>query len=97
MTGDFEAVVQLAVRQLNGVLGTLHQNGLTSTSALKLLHNLHARVGDPRRVPPDLTGFGDWANEVAAVERRRRLYPSITRACAVCSAARVYRCSNGSR
>jgi peroxiredoxin len=66
MTGDFEAVVQLAVRQLNGVLGTLHQNGLTSTTALKLLHNVHTRVGDSRRVPPDLGGFGDWANDFAA-------------------------------
>jgi hypothetical protein len=43
MTGDFEAVIQLAVRQLNGVLGTLHQNGLTSTTAVKLLHNSRAR------------------------------------------------------
>ena len=26
LTGDYEAVVQIAIRQINGLLGTLHQN-----------------------------------------------------------------------
>ena len=29
LTGDFEAVVQVSIRQLNGLLATLHQNGAT--------------------------------------------------------------------
>src|SRR5215203_5165762 len=62
LTGDFEAVVQLAVSQLNGLLGTLHQNGLTATTALKLLHNARTRIGDGPRTP-DLGAFGDWVNE----------------------------------
>ena len=28
LTGDYEAVVQIAIRQINGLLGTLHQNGV---------------------------------------------------------------------
>jgi hypothetical protein len=27
LTGDYEAVLQVAIRQINGLLGTLHQNG----------------------------------------------------------------------
>jgi hypothetical protein len=26
LTGDYEAVLEVAIRQINGVLGTLHQN-----------------------------------------------------------------------
>ena len=26
LTGDYEAVVQIAIRQINGLLGTMHQN-----------------------------------------------------------------------
>ncbi len=79
LTGDFDAVVQIAVRQINGLLAALHQNGArersdripraqqaqqvrgaVETAALKLLHSVSLRVGDPRRRPPDLAGFGDW-------------------------------------
>ena len=61
LTGDYEAAVQIATRQINGLLGTLHQNGATpSTAALKLLHSVAMRIGDPRRRPPDVEVFGDW-------------------------------------
>jgi peroxiredoxin len=63
LTGDFEAVVQVAVRQINGLLATLHQNGLDSDPALKLLHSVRARVGDAGRRTPDVAAFGDWALE----------------------------------
>jgi hypothetical protein len=39
LTGDYEAVLQIAIRQINGLLGTLHQNGATQDAALKLLHS----------------------------------------------------------
>jgi len=55
--------VQVAVRQINGLLATLHQNGLGSDPALKLLHSVRARVGDAGRWTPDVAAFGDWVLE----------------------------------
>ena len=59
LTGDYEAVVQIAMRQINGLLGTLHQNA-DEDAPLKLLHSMSARIGDPRRRRPDVGAFGDW-------------------------------------
>jgi peroxiredoxin len=63
LTGDYEAVLQMAIRQINGLLGTLHQNGATQDAALKLLHSTTGRIGDPGRRPPDVSAFGDWLIE----------------------------------
>lgn len=60
LTGDYTAVVQIAMRQLNGLLGTLHQNG-GQDAALKLLHSATTRIGDPPRRHPEVGAFGDWA------------------------------------
>ena len=53
LTGDCEAVVQIATRQLNGLLGALHQNA-DQDAALKLLHSTSARIGDPPRQDPEV-------------------------------------------
>ena len=37
LTGDFEAVVQVSIRQISGMLATLHQAGANRDAALKLL------------------------------------------------------------
>ena len=42
LTGDYEAVLQIAIRQINGLLGTLHQNGATEDAALRLPHSTTA-------------------------------------------------------
>ena len=34
LTGDYEAVLQIAPRQINGVLGTLHQNEASEDAAI---------------------------------------------------------------
>src|SRR6266704_3818648 len=62
LTGAYEAVVQVAVRQINGLLASLHQNGVNDDAPLKLLHSASVRVGDRRPKPGDgLVGdFGDW-------------------------------------
>ncbi|MBA3311479.1 MAG: TlpA family protein disulfide reductase [Nocardioidaceae bacterium] len=60
LTGGYEAVVQVAVRQVDGLLGTLHQRGDVEGAPLKLLHSTSLRVGDPRRGPRDFEAFGDW-------------------------------------
>jgi peroxiredoxin len=62
LTGDFEAALQIAIRQINGILGTLHQNGATQDAALQTPHSTTGRIGDPRRGPPDggVNAFEDW-------------------------------------
>jgi peroxiredoxin len=64
LTGDFDAVVQIAVRQLNGLLATLHQNGAGTDTTLKLLHSVSLRIGDPPAPSADLSAFSDWVLEV---------------------------------
>jgi hypothetical protein len=59
LTGDWEAVVQIATRQLNGLLGALHQNA-DQDAALKLLHSTSARIGDPPSQDPEVGPFGEW-------------------------------------
>jgi hypothetical protein len=46
LTGDYEAVVQVSTRQINGLLATLHQNGAQENAPLKLVHSATLRVGD---------------------------------------------------
>jgi peroxiredoxin len=68
LTGDFDAVVQISVRQINGLLATLHQNGANSNTILKLLHGARARIGVKVK-PPDLTAFGDWIRHYQEARR----------------------------
>ncbi len=63
LTGNFDAVVQLAVQQINGLLATLHQKGIDEDAPLKLLHKATLRIGDPTRRFPDVDIFGDWVLE----------------------------------
>lgn len=64
LTGGFDAVVQIALRQLDGLLATLHVNGASETAALRTLHSARFRVGEPRRPFPDLLGLADWVHRV---------------------------------
>jgi hypothetical protein len=64
LTGDFEAVVQVSLRQINGLLATLHQSGFNEDAPRPLLHSASIRVGDPHRPRPPVDGdFGDWVLE----------------------------------
>jgi hypothetical protein len=63
LTGGYEAVVQIAVRQIDALLGTLHQNAAAPDSVLKLLYSTAMRIGDPRRKFPDVGVFGEWLTE----------------------------------
>lgn len=64
LTGDYEAVVQVSTRQINGLLATLHQNGAQENAPLKLVHSATVRVGDRRPRPGDVVvgDFADWVN-----------------------------------
>jgi peroxiredoxin len=70
LTGDYEAALQIAIRQINGVLGTLHQNGATQDdAALQTPHSETGRIGDPRRTPPDGPDGGVFENWVMEFQR----------------------------
>jgi peroxiredoxin len=60
LTGNYEAAVQIAVRQVNGLLATLHQTGAADDARLKVLHSATLRIGDVRPPRPDVVGFVDW-------------------------------------
>jgi len=60
LTGDNEAVIQIAVRQVNGLLATLHHSGATEDAPLKLLHSVSMRLDEPRPKRPWGDVFGDW-------------------------------------
>jgi hypothetical protein len=60
LTGDYEAVVQIAVRQIDALLATLHQRGTSADAPLTLLHSERLRVGDPPPRPPGAGAFHDW-------------------------------------
>jgi peroxiredoxin len=64
LTGDYEAVVQVSTRQINGLLATLHQNGAQENAPLKLLHSATLRLGDRKPGPGDIVrgDFADWVN-----------------------------------
>jgi peroxiredoxin len=71
LTGDFDAVVQLAARQVNGLLATLHVNGASDTEPLQLLHSARLRIGDVRRPPfPDVV-IHDWVVTMQKTQRPR--------------------------
>jgi len=62
LTGDYEAVLQFATRQLNGLLGTIHQNAAIQDAPLRLLHSATLRsplhcltlCDDPSRASPSI-------------------------------------------
>jgi peroxiredoxin len=62
LTGDYDGVVQLSARQINGLLATLHQNAASEDSPLKLPHSVTLRVGDlPKSPTLEVRGeFREW-------------------------------------
>src|SRR5581483_7538511 len=72
LTGDYEAVLQVAIRQITGLLGTLHQSGAQQNNPLTMPHSEVGRVGDPHRGPPNggvQTNGGVFADWVTAYQR----------------------------
>jgi peroxiredoxin len=61
LTGECEAVLQISTRLINGVLASLHQNGLDDTAPLKLVHTATVRHGDPPRRLDEVSNFAEWA------------------------------------
>jgi peroxiredoxin len=63
LTGNYEAAVQVAIRQINGLLATLHQSGAADDARLKVFHSATLRIGDVRPKRPDAAGFVDWVGQ----------------------------------
>ncbi len=81
LTGDYEAVIQVAVRQINGLLATMHQNGAEgsgqSPSFPHTVRNL--RVGAlPGYLQPATSHFAEWLS--SAVQSAQSVYgPGVPR------------------
>lgn len=63
LTGEYEAVVQVAVPQINGLLAALHQNGANDDAKLKLLHSVTMRIGDRPVRPVHDVDFANWIRD----------------------------------
>ena len=63
LTGDYEAAVQIATRQVDGLLGTLHQNAAIPDATPTLLTRVTLRIGDPPRRRADIGAFANWLLE----------------------------------
>ncbi len=50
LTGDYDALVQVRTRVINGVAGTLHQNGHSPENSPTFQHSFSLRVGEPSRL-----------------------------------------------
>jgi len=61
LTGACEAVVQVSVKWINGLLATLHQNGATPDASPSFPHSESLQVGDaPLALDPGVKNFNDW-------------------------------------
>ena len=62
LTGDYDAVLEVSVRQINGLLATLHQNGGDKDKSPHFPHSVkNIRVGtSPKILDPHLIQFSQW-------------------------------------
>jgi hypothetical protein len=75
LTGDYEAVVQVSIRQINGLLATLQQNGAQENAPLKLLHSATLRVETG-----STQNFIDSLKPITSIARRGMAYPALASA-----------------
>src|SRR5258708_599201 len=65
LTGDYEAVIQVSIRQINGVLATLHQNGEGKVATTTFPHSQPVRVGEQNPIGrTEALEFGKWISAV---------------------------------
>src|SRR5437016_4349770 len=62
LTGDYDAVLEVSVRQINGLLATLHQNGGEKDKSPHFPHSVKTiRLGTlPKILDPHLVQFSQW-------------------------------------
>ncbi len=64
LTGDYEAVFEIAIPQLNGLLGTLHQNGGIQGATLVTPHSETGSLNDRVITLPVSGVFEDWVTGI---------------------------------
>lgn len=71
LTGDYEAVLQVSVRQINGLLATLHQNGGQPGKSPSFPHRaVNMRVGkEPKILDPGVVHFSKWLSDAVLALR----------------------------
>jgi peroxiredoxin len=84
LTGDYEAVLQISVRQINGILATLHQNGVDPNVSPSFPHSGSIRIGGdlPFVAGVEMVRFRDWLSKAiqgsgatgGAVEHARAMF-----------------------
>ena len=62
LTGYYDAVLEVSVRQINGLLATLHQNGGDKDKSPHFPHSVkNIRLGtSPKILDPHLIQFSQW-------------------------------------
>ena len=61
LTGDFDAVFQIRVRRINGILATMHQSRINPDASPTFEHSTKIRLGDlPKILQPDTLQFSKW-------------------------------------
>jgi peroxiredoxin len=61
LTGDFDAIFQISVRRVNGILATMHQSRVNPDASPTFEHSSSVRVGDlPLILQRDSVQFSKW-------------------------------------
>src|SRR5262245_50956460 len=69
LTGDYEAVLQVGLRQINGILATMHQSRLDPDASPTFPHNGSVRIGDtPPWLESEPSRFAKWVELAAPIE-----------------------------
>lgn len=64
LTGDYPAVLQVSVRQLNGILASMHQKRIDPAASPSFPHRGSIRVGDlPVRFSPEILRYQSWVTD----------------------------------
>ncbi len=80
LTGDYEAVVQISVRKINGILATMHQNKVNPDASPTFEHSVsRVRVGDLKIPKHDTTHFAKWYAGVVRDLRETGVLPGDAR------------------
>jgi peroxiredoxin len=69
LTGDFQAVIQISVRQLNGILATIHQNRIDPDISPSFVHSTSMPIGKALQYGSTLetARFRQWASEASPI------------------------------
>jgi len=77
LTGDYEAVVQVSVRKINGILATMHQNKVNPDASPTFEHSASpVQVGALKIPKHDTTHFAKWYASVVQDLRETGVLPS---------------------